>query len=61
VNVEEGESQPAAAGQSAAAATGGEDDEEDDDDGTDWIPIALGGLALVVSVAALLVARRRPA
>jgi periplasmic copper chaperone A len=60
VNVEEGGSEQGDAAQTGATATddGGE---EDDDDGTDWIPIALGAVALVVSVAALIIARRRPA
>jgi uncharacterized protein YcnI len=61
VNVESGGSEPAAAGEAAGGATATDGDEEDDDDGTDWIPIAVGALALVVSVVALLVARRRPA
>ena len=57
VNVEEGGTQNSS-GQSSGAATAAQSQEEDDD-GTDWVPIALGAVALVVSAAALFVARRR--
>jgi len=59
VNVEEGGSGQSGAGQNAGTATAGQAKADDDDDGTDWVPIALGAVALVVAVAALVMARRR--
>jgi uncharacterized protein YcnI len=57
VNGGEASQQAAAPASGAASASS----EEEDDDGTDWIPIALGGVALAVAVVALVAARRRPA